>query len=283
MLVLILIIYTILSSSLVQFYKLTTRTMKNASAQTVGLELLAGLSCLLFLPFFEFKLPSNPWTYLFLALSCVFYALNNRMMANVRKNVEASTIGILGQSYTVLMTLAGFVLLNEQITLFKIIGISLIIAGNILVFWRRKNSKGDKAKYVWIGILAYVCNVIAGLIDVGYSGEFNLPFYSAILYFLPALFIFIGSRIRVKDVVKEFKRANKCNYFITGFCWGVHYLVLLIAYSMYDVSIVAPLSSLVVFVNVIVGYFWLKEKDRMPRKIAASLLAILGVVLISIA
>ncbi|MBR5389150.1 EamA family transporter [Candidatus Saccharibacteria bacterium] len=214
--------------------------MKNAAAQTIGLQLVAGLSCLMFIPFFELRFPQNPLVYLFLGLSCIFYALNNRMMANVRKNMEASVIGILQQSYTVLMTLAGFVLFNEQVTLFKIFGIALIVGGNVLVFWQHK--KMNKMRYVWIGLLAYACNVAAGLIDVGYSGEFNLPFYTAFLYFVPALFIFIGNRVHVADIIKEYRCANKRDYFVTGFCWGIHYLVLLIAYSIGEVSIVAPLQ-----------------------------------------
>ncbi len=280
MLALVIPIYIILSTGLNQFYKLTTRTMKNAAAQTIGLQLVAGLSCLLFMPFFEFRLPQNPWTYLFLGLSCVFYALNNRMIANVRKNLEASVIGILQQSYTVLMTLAGFVLLGEQVELLKVLGILLIVGGNVLVFWQRR--KTDKMKYVWIGLLAYTCSVVAGLIDVGHSGEFNLAFYTAFLYLVPALFLFIGGRVRVADIIEEYKRANKRNYFITGFCWGVQYLVLLIAYSIGEVSVVAPLASLAVFSNVVVGYFWLKEKDSMIRKIIAAVLAILGIVLIAL-
>ena len=280
MLALVILLYIALSTCFNQFYKLTTRTMKNTAAQTVGLQLVASLSCLVLMPFFEFRFPSTPWTYLFLGLSCVFYAINNFMIANVRKNLEASVIGILGQSYTVLMTLAGFVLFSEQVTLFKVIGILMIIGGNILVFWQQNKTK--EMKYVWMGLLAYTCNVAAGLIDVGYSGEFNLPFYTAFLYIIPALFIFIGSRIKVADIIKEYKRANKRDYYLTGFCWGVHYFILLIAYSMGEVSVVAPLASLSVFSNVIVGYLWLKEKDQLAKKIIAAILAILGVVLISL-
>lgn len=280
MLAFVILIYIILATGLNQFYKLTTRTMKNAAAQTIGLQLVAGISCLLLMPFFEFRLPQNPLVYLFLGLSCVFYAINNFMIANVRKNLEASVIGILQQSYTVLMTLAGFALFNEQVTLFKILGIILIISGNVLVFWQHK--KTNKIKYVWAGLLAYACNVVAGLIDVGYSGEFNLPFYVAFLYVVPALFIFIGGRVRNAEIIREYKRANKRDYFITGFCWGVHYLVLLIAYSISEVSIVAPLASLAVFSNVLVGYFWLNEKDGIIRKIIAAILAIMGIVFIAL-
>lgn len=276
---LFIILYIISATGFTQFYKLTTKTMKNAPAQTVGLQLVAGLSCLLFLPFFNSQWPSNPLVYLFLTLSCVFYALNNYLMANVRKNLEASVIGILQQSYTVLMTLAGFLLYSESAGALKILGILLIIGGNVLVFYKKNKAT---AKFVYIGLAAYLCNVIAGIIDIGYSSDFNLAFYSAFLYFIPALFIFVGSRIKIKDVVQEYRRSNKRNYFMTGFWWGTHYLCLLLAYIFGDVSIIAPLASLVVFSNVLVGYLWLKEKDNLVNKFFAAFLAILGVILISI-
>ncbi|MBR3319579.1 EamA family transporter [Candidatus Saccharibacteria bacterium] len=280
MLALVILLYIVLTTGLNQFYKLTTHTMKKPAAQTIGLQLVAGLSCLLFVPFFEFRLPSNPWTYLFLSLSCVFYAINNYMIANVRKNLEASVIGILQQSYTVLMTMAGFILFGESVTLFKMLGILMIVGGNILVFWQQKRAKA--MKYVWLGLLAYACNVVAGLIDVGYSGEFNLPFYTAFLYFVPALIILIGGRVRIADTITEYRRARKRDYLITGFCWGVHYLVLLIAYSVGEVSVVAPLASLAVFSSVLVGYFWLKEKEEIVKKIIAAILAIMGIVFITL-
>ena len=280
MFVFAIVAFIIIATGFNQFYKLTTRTMKNASAQTVGLQLLAGITCLIFIPFFEFKFPSNPWTYLLLGISCIFYALNNRILASVRKNLEASVIGILQQSYTVLMTLAGFILFNEKITLLKVAGILLIIGGNILVFWQRK--KTENSKYVLYGLLAYACNAAAGLIDVGYSGEFNLPFYTAFLYFVPALFIAIGGKVHFADIIKEYRRSDKRFYLLTSFCWGMNYLVLLIAYSMSEVSIVAPLSSLVIFSNIAVGYVWLKEKDNLLKKITAAILAVVGIVLISL-
>ena len=51
---------------------------------------------------------------------------------------------------------------------------------------------------------------------------------------------------------------------------------------MGEVSVVAPLASLTVISNVIVGYFLLKEKSRIVRKIIAAILAISGIILISL-
>jgi len=273
-------LHLVFCTSLNQFYKLTTRTMKNAAAQTVGLQLVAALSCLILVPFFEWKMPSEPIVYFLLTLSCVFYAINNRLLADVRKNLEASAVSILSQSYTALMTMAGFIFLKEPITWMKALGAALIIGGNALVFWGGK--KAIERKYVWLGLLAYVCNVVAGLIDVKSSGQFNLPFYTAFLYFVPALFIFISNRVKVIDVVEEFRHSNKRNYLITGFCWSMRYLAILVAYTMKEVSIVAPLASLTVFSDLAVGYFFLKEKGSMGKKAVASVLAVMGIILVSL-
>lgn len=201
-------------------------------------------------------------------------------MANVRKNLEASTIGILQQSYTVLMTLAGFILYGESMTLSKVLGIGLIIGGNSLIFLHSKRI--GNSKYLWLGVIAYACNVIAGLIDVSKSSDFNLAFYSSTLYFIPAFFIVINSRVKLKDIIAEFEVANKRNYLVTGFCWGIHYLVLLLAYSLGQVSIIAPIASITAITNVAVAYFLLHEKDGVLRKIIAAISAVAGVVLLSL-
>lgn len=280
MLAIIMIAYIMISTCFTQFYKRAVKTVKNAPAQTAGIQFVAVLACLVFLPFFEFRVPSNPWTYILLAISCVLYATNNIMMVSVRKNLEASVISVLKQSYTVLMTLAGFVFYNEQPTPLKVIGIVLIVAGNILVFWERK--KTMRTKYALIGAFAFMLSVIAGMIDIGQSGEFSLPIYTLFLYLIPMIFISIGGRVKIVDIVKEYKRANKKDYIVTGVCWSIGYLVLLVAYSIGDVSVVAPLASLEVLSNVIVGYIWQKERKRLPQKIVAAIMVIIGATLIAL-
>lgn len=272
--------YIVLNTVFTQCYKITTGTMKNASAQTVGLQLLATLSCFIFMPFFEFHWPENPWVWGLLALSCVFYAINNRMLARVRQKVEASTMSILGQVYTVFVTLAGFVLFHEEATVAKIIGAILIIAGNVLVFYQRK--KTSETKYVWAGVLAYLLSSIAGLIDIDSSGQFNLALYAGFLYLIPATFIAIGGRVKPSEIRDEWRRAKKWPFVLTGFCWGTMWLSLLIAYQFGEVSVITPLSSMVVLVNVIVGYFWLHEKSNLIRKLVAAAMAIAGLILIAL-
>ena len=63
----------------------------------------------------------------------------------------------------------------------------------------------------------------------------------------------------------------------------MQYLLILVAYAIGGgASVVAPITSLVAFTDLIVAYFWLGERDAMGKKFIAALLAILGVVFISI-
>ena len=81
---------------------------------------------------------------------------------------------------------------------------------------------------------------------------------------------------------EEFKNGNKKFILLTAVTWSLAILSQLRAYQLGKVSIVAPLCALSVILNVIVGYFFLKERDNMLRKIISSLVIILGIVLIKI-
>ena len=64
--------------------------------------------------------------------------------------------------------------------------------------------------------------------------------------------------------------------------WSLSIVAQLIAYQLGKVSVVAPLCSLAVILNVIIGYLFQKERDNMPKKILAAILIILGIVLIKV-
>ena len=83
-------------------------------------------------------------------------------------------------------------------------------------------------------------------------------------------------------IVKEFKNSNKKVIFITAFSWGLAMVFQLQAYELGKVTIVAPLCSLTVILNVIVGYLFLNEKQGLLKKILASILIIISVLLIKL-
>lgn len=99
---------------------------------------------------------------------------------------------------------------------------------------------------------------------------------------IPAILIFIFEKIKISDIKEEFKNGNQKAILITAITWSLSVVFQLRAYQLGNVSIVAPLCALTVILNVIVGYFLLKERDNMFKKVIATLLIILGIVLIKI-
>lgn len=274
------VLYLVFSVIFNQTYKVATKSLTKAGALTILLQLTSALSVLLFIPFFEIKLATDPKVYLFLGLSIIFYTINDRLNTTVRSGIEASTFSMIHQLATVFMIFAGIVFFKEPFIIQKIIGACLIVFSNLLIFYKKGSGKPNK--YVALGILANVCYAIALFLDVNISNEFNLPIYISITLGIPSILIFIFERIKFSDLKNEFKNGNKKFIFITAITWSLSILAQLRAYQLGNVSVVAPLCSLSVILNVIVGYVALKERDNIPKKLIAAILIILGIILINV-
>lgn len=276
--ILFVVLYIISSITYNQFYKVTTQKCKNDGALTALLQIIAGLTALITLPFFKLTFPNSLSVWLLLLLACIFYALSDRMNTTVRSGLEASTFGIILQVSTVFMTLAGLFFFKEPFVLKKMIGAIMIILSNILVFYQK--GKGKINKYVIMGIFSNLAYAFALFLDVNISDSFNLAIYVAITLIVPALFIIIGERIKVKDIIEEYKIGDKAPIFITSIGWGLMIIFQLMAFKLGDVTTISPLLSLTVIGNVIIGYLFLNEKDNLPKKIIAAIMIIISILLI---
>ena len=90
------------------------------------------------------------------------------------------------------------------------------------------------------------------------------------------------AKIKIKDIILEYKNSNKLSIFITGMSWSFMMIFKLLAYKYGKVIVVAPLCSLTVILNIFIGYILLKEKDSLIKKIISSILIILGIILIKL-
>lgn len=274
------ILYLVLATTFTQFYKISTKTLKKAGALTVLLQITAGLTSLLLCPFFSFQFPTDIKVYIMLGFSIVFYAISDRINTTVRSGIEASTFSMLKQLSTTFMIFAGLLFFKEQFILTKFIGAMLIIFSNVLIFY--KKGKFEFNKYILLGILANISFTIALFLDVNISDNFNLPFYVAITLIVPSVLITIFERIKPSEIKNELVNGNKKAILITAISWGIMIVAQLRAYQLGNVTIVAPLCALTVILNVIVGYFFLNEKDNLLRKIIAAILIIISIVLIKL-
>ena len=274
------ILYLILVVIYNQFYKIKTKKLTKPGALTVLLQIIGALAVLLVSPLFEIKFPTDIKVYIFLGLALIFYSISDRLNTTVRAGIEASTFSKIKQLSTVFMIFAGLIFLKEPFVINKFIGAILIIASNILIFY--KKGEGKPNKYIILGIIANICYTIALFLDVNISNNFNLPFYITISLGIPAILIAIIEKIKITDIKNEFINGNRKAICVTGITWSLSILVQLRAYQLGEVSVVAALCALSVILNVIFGYFFQNEKENLTKKIIAALLIILGIILIKV-
>ena len=272
--------YWILQVMFTQFYKIVTKSSKNDGSLTILLQFLSGIIVLTFLPFFNCSFPNDIKIYISLSIACVFYAIADRVNTSARRGLEVSVYSILAQLSTVFVITWGIIFFKEAIVLKKILGACLILFGNALILY--KKGKVSFNKYILFSILGNLAMSIGISVDVGISNQFNLPIYVAITLIVPAILIFIFERIRVSDVVYEFKNGNKKAIIIVCCSWGLAIISRLRAYQFGEVTTIAPLCAITKILNALVAYFLLKEKGSLLKKILAIIIVILGIILIKL-
>jgi drug/metabolite transporter (DMT)-like permease len=260
-----------------QFYKLSVKNAIKDGAVTIILQLIAGLSVLIWIPFFKLQFPTNISTYLLLLVAIVFYAINDRLQTTVRKHLEVSVFTIIKQLSTVFIIIIGLTVFREPLVITKIIGATLILLGNIFLFYTKKGFNVNK--YVLLSIVANITFAIALSTDIGISNLFNLPIYISTTLVVPALMIFLAEKISISSIIEEYKLGNMKYYYVTGITWGLFILFFLRSFNFGQVTTIVPLQSTSVLLNVIVAYFFLKERSNLVKKIAVAIIVIAGIYL----
>ena len=275
-----LIVYLVLYILFTQFYKVATKTSKNDGALTILFQFLGGVIVLVLIPFFKIQFPTNIKTYLLLGTACVFYAIADRVNTTARRGLEVSVYSILGQVSTVFVIAWGILFFKEEIVLKKMIGAFLILFGNVIVLY--KKGKFEWNKYILYSLIGNLTMSIGISVDVGISNQFNMPIYAGLTLIVPSIILCVFERVKIKEVVNEFKIGNKPAILTVCASWGVMIIAMLRAYQFGSVTTIAPLCATTTILNVLVAYFALKEKDSLLKKVIAALIVVAGIILIKI-
>ena len=272
------VFYLISSITFAQTFKKANRNMKDAGKLTILLEVFTAFFALFFLPFFGLKFSTNVTVYLTLLVVVVIYAVTDRLNIEARYGLDPSVFSMLKQLSTVFLMIFGFIFLKEPVVIKKIIGAFIIISANIILAIDR-----GKIKFNKYFIMCFVSNflfAIAMLINVNISDNFNLAFYTIMTVFLPSLLIFIFGRHSINGLIQEFNLYDKPRFLLASFCWCLMLIASVRAYQLGNVTVVAPILTLTSILNTIYEYLIIKNKKHFLQKLVASILIILGVILI---
>lgn len=275
------ICYLVFALIFSQGFKKVNRTMKNASALTVLLELFTGLFAIVMSIFFKYTFPSDIKVYITLFVVTIIYAVTDRLNIEARYGLSPSNFSMLKQLSTVFLVIFGLVFLKEQLVFKKILGAIIIVVSNVM-FAVNKDGKFEFNKYFIFCLISNFLFAVAMFINVNISSMFNIGIYTLITVFIPSIIIKLFSRLSFKDLEEEFNLYNKPLFILVSFAWCMMLISSVKAYEYGSISVVAPLLTLTALTNTIYEFIVDKDKKRFYYKLVISILILIGVILIKV-
>lgn len=275
------ICYLVFALIFSQGLKKVNRTMKNASALTVLLELFTGLFAIVMSIFFKYKFPSDIKVYITLFVVTIIYAVTDRLNIEARYGLSPSNFSMLKQLSTVFLVIFGLVFLKEQLVFKKILGAIIIVVSNVMLAVN-KDGKFEFNKYFIFCLISNFLFAVAMFINVNISSMFNIGIYTLITVFIPSIIIKLFSRLSFKDLEEEFNLYNKPLFILVSFAWCMMLISSVKAYEYGSISVVAPLLTLTALTNTIYEFIVDKDKKRFYYKLVISILILIGVILIKV-
>ena len=275
------ICYLVFALIFSQGFKKVNRTMKNASALTVLLELFTGLFAIVMSIFFKYTFPSDIKVYITLFVVTIIYAVTDRLNIEARYGLSPSNFSMLKQLSTVFLIIFGLVFLREQLVFKKILGAIIIVVSNVMLAVN-KDGKFEFNKYFIFCLISNFLFAVAMFINVNISSMFNIGIYTLITVFIPSIIIKLFSRLSFKDLEEEFNLYNKPLFILVSFAWCMMLISSVKAYEYGSISVVAPLLTLTALTNTIYEFIVDKDKKRFYYKLVISILILIGVILIKV-
>lgn len=275
------ICYLVFALIFSQGFKKVNRTMKNASALTILLELFTGLFAIIMSIFFKYTFPSDIKVYITLFVVTIIYAVTDRLNIEARYGLSPSNFSMLKQLSTVFLVIFGLVFLKEQLVFKKILGAIIIVVSNVMLAVN-KDGKFEFNKYFIFCLISNFLFAVAMFINVNISSMFNIGIYTLITVFIPSIIIKLFSGLSFKDLEEEFNLYNKPLFILVSFAWCMMLISSVKAYEYGSISVVAPLLTLTALTNTIYEFIVDKDKKRFYYKLVISILILIGVILIKV-
>ena len=277
------IFLALLSAFFAFSWRITVRTKlkpgKNDIAFTALVDFFAALTTAFFIPFFGIHFPSGTdllWLFL---ISVFLSAISDYLLMFATKNADTADTSILMPLSNIWVLLLAAVFLKESLSVWKIIGVILIVAGSVITLSRGRKfiiNKGILAAFIYGWLITGTI-----LIDKGISNNFSLPVYSMVFYFLSsAILTLLTGKQSIKKIVTEWE-INKWWSAAVGVQWALFSLTLLFAYAHEEASKAVPIMRVFIVLVTIYSVFVMKERERMWQKIAGSIIVTGGVLVLA--
>lgn len=273
------IILAILSSTI---YSLINRyVMKNAEPYAFALLTQFG-AAVLFLPgaISNFSVPDATAPWLIVLAAAIIWTIFSVSNYISYKGTEVSMKQSLGQSKLILALILGLIFLKELPSFQKIVGTIIIFSGIFLLVWHpeRRFARLSDPGVRWTFFASFLAALVA-ILDKAALRWFSPTTYGFLVYLIPGiilLFFLPGRTQHVRHLMKMHGVAAISSIVISA----AFYYFVLRAYALADVTLVFPLIQLGIFITVLSGIIFLKEREHLWQKVIAAIITVAGAIII---
>ncbi len=249
-------------------------------------------SVILFFPMFIYYWPAATISsagWVCIVATGVLHAFYFWCMAGAYERGDLSLVYPLARgSGPLFVPILAVLLLNEQLSISGVLGITFVILGIFSIHLRSFSIQSMLEPFLAMrggGSLWALCtgSTIAGYSLVDKIGVTNVhpPVYIYIMFVISLLllspYVFVKERL---DLKKEWN-INKIQILIVGFLDLFTYLMILFALQISKVSYVAAVREVSIVFSALIGIMLLQEKNA-PQKLFGAVLISLGVALIGL-
>lgn len=245
--------------------------------------LLNFVTGLMFIPFLvmEFALPTKvlPWILVF--VSSVLWAVIGVVGLKSIKMVHVSIREPIFEIKLIMLLILSAVFLREVFTLEKALGTFVIFMGFLVLYVGRRTALFKLSDVgIQLTVLAALLVAIVSIIDKYAMNFFTAGTYGFLVFFVPGLFLSFFA-FRRKSKLESLVRNKLKTVIVVTILAALFYFLTLKAYELVDVSIAFPIIRISTLLAVLGGIIFLGERENIVRKIVATLIVLVGVVLVS--
>jgi len=200
------------------------------------------------------------------------------------QKIDVGVYAILASVSTIISVLAGVFFLNEILTLWQLIGLGMILSGNILVYFVVKGRVNDsKKRYLLLGLVSAVFFGVAKIFDKSIITQTGVMPYLVLGFLLPAIIIGIFVFVKERHVLEKLRNpVISGKLVLSAFVYGCATFLVYLSLSQQSISITLSLvASNVVFAELLaVGL--LKENRNIRAKLISTALVLCGIIFINL-
>lgn len=227
----------------------------------------------------NFAVPNLQLAFGFLALSALAWTLTNMFTMLAFKHADASVVLLVARLSNVTIFLLGWLLLGDEISFVKLLGVLLTVAGSMAIAYQKRKIALNKG-FVY-SLIPVIFLTVAFYFDKQSVSHFNPFVFIFFQQILETCFAYLG--VKNKGEIKMLFTEKKKLIVPAVLCFTVGYCGFISLLNRNQLSVLPLSYETTIFLGtMMLGIFYLKERGKLVQKVVGTILALAGVILLSV-